>query len=323
MISVVIPCYNSSGSIDEVVSSTRAELCRITSSYQIILVNDGSTDDVGSHIDALCDTDSCVVGIELSRNCGQHSAILAGLSVCRGDIVVGMDDDLQVRPSDIGRLVAALNDDYDLVYASFPSKKHSRFRNVGSWLFQKTMRALSDRPDITTSSFWAAKRFLVDSIVDAPVASPHLSSLFLSVTDKVANVECDHRERSSGKSGYTLSKLVRLWSTCIDYSTRPAELMIGAGAATGVAGLVGAIVSLCVWGASGETGAAIWCLAFLVVLCCGIVTCCCGMSVLYVSRMFMGQRPFSRFVIRSARNLDNERGISAPESSIGSDGEAI
>lgn len=324
IVSVVIPCYNSSQTIDEVVRTVRDELLRIADDYQIILVNDGSSDDVMTHIDVLCEGDSRVVGMELSRNYGQHNAILAGLSACCGDVVVGMDDDLQVSAADIGRLVGALDEECDLVYASFPSKMHSRFRNMGSRLFQATMRTLSDRTaDVTTSSFWAAKRYLVDCIADAPIASPHLSSLFLSVTDKVRNVECSHRERASGKSGYTLSKLVRLWSTCIDYTTKPAELMIGAGGVLVAVGLVGLVVSLCLFAFRPSSESPLAALAFLVLLCSGAVVACCGVSVLYASRMFAATRPFARYAVRTSRNLPDDwgRGRQVRGIDAGSDGD--
>lgn len=162
-VSVVIPCYNSEKTLEKAVNLAKQQLSSMGYEYEFVLVNDGSKDKTLEKIRALCMEDPAVKGIEFSRNFGQHSAIMAGLGQVSGEVVLGMDDDLQTHPSQFPKLFAKLNEGYDVVYGWYPHKHHNWFRNLGSNFERWTMRILTGQPKwLHTSSFWVAKAFVCE-----------------------------------------------------------------------------------------------------------------------------------------------------------------
>lgn len=133
--SIIIPCYKSGQTIEHVVDMTREEMVRLgRSNLEFVLVNDCSPDE-GRTISVLrrmAENHTDVKVIDLAANSGQHNALMAALRHAEGDIIIGMDDDGQTHPSQLGKLFSALDEGYDLVYGYYPDKKHSWFRNIGS-----------------------------------------------------------------------------------------------------------------------------------------------------------------------------------------------
>jgi undecaprenyl-phosphate 4-deoxy-4-formamido-L-arabinose transferase len=115
-VSVVIPVYNSEEILPTLLERLAAVLPQVATSYEVILVNDGSRDNSWTSIQELAVRYPFVRGFELMRNFGQHNALLAGVRAARFDVVVTMDDDLQHPPEEIGKLLSALTADKDVVY---------------------------------------------------------------------------------------------------------------------------------------------------------------------------------------------------------------
>lgn len=212
IISFVIPCYRSEHSIEEVVSQIQVAMNR-QYEYEIILVNDCSPDETFSTIEKLCKKNDNIIGINLAKNFGQHSALMAGFHYVSGDIIVCLDDDGQTPPSEVHKLLEKLkNDETDVVYAKYENKKHSAFRNLGSWINAKMAEYLIGKPkDLYVSSYFAAKRFVIDEVIGYKNPYPYVIGLILRTTKNIQNVTVDHREREEGASGYTLKKLLALW----------------------------------------------------------------------------------------------------------------
>ena len=160
--SFVIPCYCSSHTIREVVESTIQEMERIDRKpYEFILVDDHSPDEGATlqELKALANEYSCVKAIELAKNSGQHNASIAGMNYAKGDYIISMDDDLQTRPSQLPKLFEEIEKGYDVVYGYYPEKKHSRFRNFGSWVHFESIRILIGKPKgMKTSSFFVMRK---------------------------------------------------------------------------------------------------------------------------------------------------------------------
>jgi undecaprenyl-phosphate 4-deoxy-4-formamido-L-arabinose transferase len=212
-ISVVIPCYRSENFLPVVVKDCISKFSEIgISDYEIILVNDFSPDNVLSVIRKLCFENPNIKGVDLARNFGQHAAIMAGLSIISGDICVFLDDDGQTPVDEIDKLLNALTDDIDVVYAEYSKKKHSIFRNLGSKVNDIMAEILINKPkNIVITSYFVCKRFIVDEMLRYHNAYPYLSGLIFRATKRIKTVEVNHRERLSGASGYTLKKLFTLW----------------------------------------------------------------------------------------------------------------
>jgi undecaprenyl-phosphate 4-deoxy-4-formamido-L-arabinose transferase len=180
--------------------------------YDIFLVNDCSPDNTFEVITALCEKYDNITGIDLAKNFGQHAALMAGLRRSDGDIVVCLDDDGQTPANEVGKLIAAIERGRDVVYASYGTKRHSAFRNFGTWMNDIMTRAMLGKPkDLHITSYFAAKRFVVESMLEYENSYPYIIGLVLRATKNIENVPVNHRSREIGTSGYTFKKLMALW----------------------------------------------------------------------------------------------------------------
>ncbi len=132
-ISFVIPCYGSEKTISDVIAGIEKTVAEKNNPYEIICVNDGSPDGVYDVLKDFSSRKKNLKIINLSKNFGQHNAIMAGYRYVTGDIIVTLDDDGQTDPADCYALINALNDSVDVVYAKYPEKKESPFRLFGSY----------------------------------------------------------------------------------------------------------------------------------------------------------------------------------------------
>lgn len=233
LISFVIPCYRSEKTIRTVVAEVAAAAEALSDyDYEVVLVNDGSPDDTFSVIRSLCETDTRIKGINLSKNFGQHAALMAGFRHVKGDIVVCLDDDGQTPANEVGKLIAGIEEGADVVYARYAHKQHSWFRNFGSKLNELMTRVMLGKPkELYLSSYFAARHFVIDEIVRYENAYPYVIGLVLRATKNITNVDVTHREREIGSSGYTLGKLIHLWvNGFTSFSVKPLRIatMIGA-----------------------------------------------------------------------------------------------
>ena len=227
-VSFVIPCYASEHTIPLVIEEVNEAMTKLNKyEWEYVLVNDCSPDNTFGAIKELCTKHSNIIGINLARNFGQHAALMAGFHQVSGDIVVCLDDDGQTPGNEVGNLLSKIEEDYDVVYARYANKKHSGFRNWGSKLNSKMTEYLLDKPkDLFLSSYFAVRRFIVDEMVKYEHSFPYVAGLVLRSTKKITNVDVTHRERTEGVSGYSLKKLIGLWSNGFTaFSVKP--LMIG------------------------------------------------------------------------------------------------
>lgn len=238
MISFVIPCYRSSQTLPGVIQEIKDTMKTLKDyEYEIVLVNDSSPDDTFSVITGLCRENDNITGINLAKNFGQHAALMAGFHYVKGDVVVCLDDDGQTPACEVGRLLAGIEEGADVVYAKYNHKHHSGFRNFGSHVNEVMTRIMLGKPkDLYVSSYFAAKRFVVDEMIRYEYAYPYVIGLVLRTTKNIVNVEIDHRDRQAGESGYTLKKLLGLWFNGFTaFSVKPLR----------VATVTGTICALC------------------------------------------------------------------------------
>lgn len=209
-ISIVIPCYRSAEMISSVVEEIISVINNFT--YEIILVCDCSPDDEWKEINNLHNRYPNVHGILLSKNFGQHSAIMAGYRKVTGDIIVTMDDDGQTDPNGILPLVYKILEGFDVVYARYPAFKKSTLRILGSAINRKMAEILADKPKrIQGNSFFAMRRFVMNEIIKYTRSYPYIGGLVFRTTSNIAEIEINHRIRKEGDSGYTMKKLFALW----------------------------------------------------------------------------------------------------------------
>lgn len=300
--SIIIPCYRSSQTIRKVVEMTIAELEKLgKTEYEFVLVDDCSPDG-GATMAALMQLvreHSCVKVIELAKNAGQHNAVMAGLNHASGDAFIAMDDDMQTHPSQLKFLIDEFDKGYDIVYGYYPQKKHSRFRNFGSYINSLSVRILLKKPkNLRTSSFWIIRRFVRDYAVDYKSAYTHLQGLFLRTTRNISTVPIQHFEREVGTSNYTFKKLLKLWSNILGFSVVPLQLATVAGFIFAFAGLLGAlgVIILKIVRPATYIG---W-PSMMAALCffSGINLMFMGIIGEYVGRIFLGMSRNPQFVVR-------------------------
>ncbi|MCL2222324.1 MAG: glycosyltransferase family 2 protein [Oscillospiraceae bacterium] len=211
-ISFVIPCYRSENTISDVVDEIVATVQKTSYDYEVVLVNDGSPDNTLNKIKDIVVKHKNIVAVNLAKNFGQHAALMAGFQYVSGDLVVCLDDDGQTPPSECLKLIDKLNKGFDAVYASYESKKHSVFRNLGSAVNERMLRLLLNKPkSLKVSSYFIVKKFIIDEIKKYESPFPYVLGLVLRTTDSIANVNVEHKKRVTGESGYTLKTLLALW----------------------------------------------------------------------------------------------------------------
>jgi glycosyltransferase involved in cell wall biosynthesis len=226
---VLIPVYNSEKTIYNLCNS----LMRVFSdktNFKIVLVNDGSRDSSGQICKQLFNEyPGLVTYVELSRNFGEHNALMAGLHYVTGDYCIMMDDDLQNPPQEARRLIDEILKGYDIVYTYSKQRHDPLLRRLGSYFNDRiAILVMKKPPGLYLSSFKIINRFLINEIIKFDGQNPYIDGIILRSTDRVGSVHVEHLTRRHGQSGYTLSKLVSLWgSMALNFSLIPLR-MIGA-----------------------------------------------------------------------------------------------
>ena len=237
-ISFVIPCYRSTATLPGVVAEIQEAMKNMEAyTYEIVLVNDCSPDDTFETIRRLCGENEKITGISLAKNFGQHSALMAGFHHVTGELVVCLDDDGQTPALEAGKLIRGIEQGADVVYARYQHKHHSGFRNFGSHVNELMTRIMLGKPrNLYVSSYFAARRFVVEEMIRYEYAYPYVIGLVLRSTKNIVNVDVNHRDRRAGESGYTLGKLLNLWFNGFTaFSVKPLR----------VATLTGVVCALC------------------------------------------------------------------------------
>ena len=246
-VSFVIPCYRSEQTITGVVEEITQTMGQLPGyTFEIILVNDCSPDDTFQIIRQLCGQYDNLIGINLARNFGQHSAIMAGLHYATGDICVFLDDDGQTPADEVDKLLDAIAAGADVAMASYDHKMHSHFRNWGSKVNECMMHIMLRKPrELFVSSYFAVKRFVADSMLQYSNSYPYLPGLLLRATKNIVNVPVHHREREVGTSGYTLKKLLGLWFNGFTaFSVVPLRAATAVGVASAFVGFIYGIYTI-------------------------------------------------------------------------------
>ena len=228
-LSICIPVYNGADSIAELLRMIDATFSG--KKTEVVLVNDGSKDASSVICRNLVKQYSYVKFIDLRKNYGEHNAVMCALNYCTGDYAAIIDDDLQNPPKEIFKLLAEAEKGYDVVYGNYRKKKHSVFRNIGSRFNDFFATILIGKPkDLYLCSFKLINRAVIDQIIKYKGPFPYIDGLILRVTDNIGSVYVEHDARTTGKSNYTMAKLVHLWlSMFINFSIKPMRFIMGIG----------------------------------------------------------------------------------------------
>ncbi len=211
MVSVVVPVYNSARSLPELRARLDGTFRELGRSFELILVDDGSRDGSWEVMQSLRAADRRVNIIRLSKNYGQHNALMCGLAFARGDLVLTMDDDLQNPPEEIPKLISAIEaSDHDVVYGIPSRRAHPVLRAAGSWAYARLLAAaMGKTAGSRLSSFRIVRKPVVDHVLRILSPNPLVGSLLMCVTDRFGSVPVVHDARRHGGTTYSSAKLLR------------------------------------------------------------------------------------------------------------------
>jgi len=212
MISVVIPVYNEAANLPDLWARVAAVMKRMGRPWEVVFVDDGSADDSLKMLKGFADeAPGHVRVVELSRNFGQHSAILAGFRQSKGDIVVTLDADLQNPPEEIPRLIQAIDDGNDVVGGWREERQDQAFRRIASQFHNKLTSAIVGVPMHDYGCMLRAyRRHIVDTVVACDEKAAFVPALANSFAKRVAEIPVGHAERASGSSKYNMLRLATL-----------------------------------------------------------------------------------------------------------------
>jgi polyisoprenyl-phosphate glycosyltransferase len=244
-VSILIPVYKNDGGLDELVGRISSSMANshYAHSFELILVDDCSPDNSWEMIQRLAKAHSFVQGATLSRNFGQHNAIMAGLNLVVGQYVVLMDDDLQHPPEAIPSMLDKLAAGADVCYTNYANRQHAAWKIAGS-KFNDVMASwlLSKPKGLYLSSFKALKRGVVDQIRSHEGPFAYLDGLILDITRRIATVEIQHGTRAYGEGNYSFKKSISLWLRMVTgTSIVPLRMVTLMGALIALLGFMGAV----------------------------------------------------------------------------------
>jgi glycosyltransferase involved in cell wall biosynthesis len=303
-LSLVVPIYNGSGTIGDVVD--RIHKVFSSTPYEVVLVNDGSEDDSETLCAKLVEASPhAVTSVQLSRNFGEHNAVLAGLSYVRGEYVAVLDDDGQNPPEEIVRMLAELKrGHYDVVYGHYIEKKHSWFRNLGSRFNDRIATLMLRKPkELYLSSFKVMNRFVVNEIVKYRGPFPYADGLIYRTTRRIGQITVEHRASAGGASRYTFTKLVRLWlNMFLNFSIAPLRLSVYVGLFASCFSIVALLLILIdkLWITPNVT-IGIPTVLGMIVFFSGIQLMILGVAGEYLGRLYLDQTGTPQYIIRYAR----------------------
>ncbi|MCP3980521.1 MAG: glycosyltransferase family 2 protein [bacterium] len=300
-LSFVIPVFNGSASVARVVESIHELYADLR--IEVVLVNDGSSDDSERVCAELAERHpDSVVFLHLARNFGEHSAVLAGLNHASGHYTAVLDDDGQNPPDQVRVLYDEIRTGgRDVVYGRYRAKRHDSWRNLGSRFNDRVANWMLKKPrDLYLSSFKILNRFLVDEITAYKGAFPYIDGLILRATSNVGQVEVEHLERDTASSGYTLRKLMRLWTNMfLNFSIAPLRLSVLLGLFTSASSvlLMIAIVVDKLW-INPEVTRGLPTVLVIIVFFAGVQLVILGTIGEYLGRLFLDHSKSPQFVVR-------------------------
>jgi len=209
--SVVIPVYNEEGSLEPLHARLTKVMQSLGKTYEIVFVDDGSRDSSFQVLKNLHEKDRNVKVIRFTRNFGQHPAIMAGFRAAQGEVVITLDADLQNPPEEIPKLLEKLDEGCEVVFGVFQQRKHNAFRRAGSRFARWVLARVLPVEATSLSGFRALMSHTVVQLESLNEKSKLIDGLLCWMGYRVGTVEVKHEARHSGKTKYTLFRLVGLW----------------------------------------------------------------------------------------------------------------
>ncbi len=312
-LSFVIPCYGSQNTIENVICEIESVVAqRAQTEFEIIAVNDESPDNVLSVLKKLSKTHDKLTVVDLSKNMGKHSAVMAGLSLVTGDLVVTLDDDGQCPMDELWKLVDALGEDYDIAMARYSKYQQSSFKNFGSKINSlMTMTMLGKPRDLVFSNFAVTRRYIINEILRYKNAYPYLEGLILRTTRRIICVDMEERQRFAGEGHFTFLKSISLWINGFTaFSVKPLRISTIIGCAIALAGFIFGIYVIIHKLVVPEVAVGYSSIMAALMFIGGIIMMMLGIIGEYIGRIYICINNSPQYVIREViKNSENQHDI--------------
>lgn len=310
-VSIVIPVYNEEESLPALLSRTQAACRELTQKYEIILIDDGSSDRSAEMLsDAAEQPENCVIAVLLNRNYGQHSAIMAGFSHVSGDLVITLDADLQNPPEEIPRLVAKAEEGYDVVGTVRANRRDSWFRKSASKMINMMIqRATGKSMGDYGCMLRAYRRHIIEAMLHCHERSTFIPILANTFARRTAEIPVQHSEREFGDSKYSLMKLINLMYdliTCL--TTTPLRMLSVVGSLIALFGFVLAVFLILMRLVNGPEWAAEGVFTLFALLFMFIGAQFVGMGLLgeYIGRIYNDVRARPRYFVQKVVGMRSD-----------------
>lgn len=305
-LSIVSPVYKAENIITELVFQIIRHVSEITSQFEIILVDDGSPDNSWGKIENECKRDKRVKGIKLSRNFGQHPAIMAGISEAMGDYLVIMDCDLQDQPSEIKKLYSKIHEGYEIVLARRTDRRDSWVKKLYSKFFSISYSYFTGMKfDNAVANFGIYSKKVIDEVLKM---EDYIKSfpLFVNwVGFKKTYINVDHAERKSGKSSYTFRKSLSLAvNTIISFSNKPLKLFVKFGILLSIVSFLFGIFILYKYLTGQITVIGYSSLIISIWFLSGVLMTTVGVVGIYIGKIFNQTKNRQSFIIEKRKNYE-------------------
>jgi undecaprenyl-phosphate 4-deoxy-4-formamido-L-arabinose transferase len=316
MISVVIPVYNEAANLPDLWARLAAVMKRMGRPWEVVFVDDGSADDSLKMLRGFADeAPGHVRVVELARNFGQHSAILAGFKHSKGDIIVTLDADLQNPPEEIPRLIQAIDDGNDVVGGWRAERQDQAFRRIASRYHNKLTSAIVGVPMHDYGCMLRAyRRHIVDTVVQCDEKAAFVPALANSFAKRVAEIPVGHAERAAGSSKYNLFRLATLSLNLITgFSTIAIQLLtlFGIGIFLLDALLVLFLIGHRLIYGPQEEGA-LWVLFTILFGFVGFIFLALGLIGEYIYRIYLEVRRRPTYLVRKVHGDDDDEDPKSP-----------
>jgi dolichol-phosphate mannosyltransferase len=308
-ISVVIPEYCGESMLPELLKRLHATLQTITESYEIILVNDCSPDHVWEAIRQVCAIDKRVVGLNLSRNFGEHYAISAGLRYAKGEYIVVMDCDLQNRPEDIPALYQKAQEGWDVVHARRLHKKFGIWKRMSSSVFHAVYDWMTGhKSDSSIAEFGIYSARIIREYNKLGEVARSFNFLIEFLGFRVTAIDGAHDSRADGGgSSYTFRKLFRLaMDSIIADSTRPLKMAVVAGFTMSLVSVMMAVYNVIAYFFELDTVRGYTTTIFSIWFACGLLLFVMGVLGLYIGRIFDQVKARPIFIVMDELNVGED-----------------
>jgi undecaprenyl-phosphate 4-deoxy-4-formamido-L-arabinose transferase len=301
-VSVVIPVYNEEANLPELLDRLETTLAAMGRPYEVVFVNDGSRDRSLALLREASARDPHLVVVDFNRNYGQHAAVFAGFEVCRGEVVVTLDADLQNPPEEIPKLVAKMEEGFDVVGSIRVQRQDTLLRRVASKIVN---RMTSVATGVQLTDYGCMLRAYSRPVVKILASSRELSTFIPVLADlfagRVTEIPVAHAERRHGESKYSLWSLFRLqFDLMTSFSVLPLRTTMAVGVGMAAVSILVALFLIAGRLAYGQEWAVsgVFTLFSLVFFFLGVQLFAIGLLGEYVGRIYQQVRERPRYVIR-------------------------